>query len=246
MPVIAMTHEIGSLGDCVAARLAVRLGIEFADQLFLEDRIVDRLECCKSLFSHHGIDRRQLVAGRRDFGRVRPAQDPRCRDVASSVIARLAMDEIRELAAYGNVLLKGWGAPTVLRNCPHIFRIRVTAPIDVRLAIMAARAGSCDERALRNTIETSDACLAGNLEPALGPGWRTGDDYHLVLGMQALTADDAVTLLADYVKAAIRRDQHLLEAPVMPRRVTTWDAAKSPGSDLASISRAEQVLFGSH
>ena len=242
MPVIAMTHEIGTQGDVIAAMLAQRLGIEFADQLFLEDRIVDRLHACKPLLGYDDVAREQPAVSRvvqtRD-GRLDVTQD-----VAQSLVARVAVEEIRELAAYGNVLLKGWGAPAVLRTCADIFRMRITAPMDVRIQGLAARTGCCDERALRSMIETSDASLAGTLEPALGPGWRTGDDYHLVLGMQASTVEDAVVLLVDYIDAVTRCDRDLAGSAVRPRRTRFGAFGLAAGTDMESIFRAEQMLFG--
>ena len=230
MPVIAMTHEIGTLGEEVAAELALRLDVEFADQLFLQDRIVDRLAGGKALFT----DRQPL--------QPRPEPHDRSLQVDERCLARCAEDEVRELAAYGNVLVRGWGAPTILRGCPHIFRVRVTAPIDARLANLRAASRSQGTAALRRQIESSDACLASNLEPMFGPGWRAGDIYHLVLGMHKLSVSDAVDLIAAYIEVAVRQDEDLFEQPTCCRH-----APRDAGfvvADPASIARAEQALFG--
>ena len=99
MTVIAMTREIGSLGTVVAAGLAARLGLKIIRSEVVADSIAQRLgveagtvlryvDGSAPLLERWRIDRRKL--------------------------ARYTAEEILRLAQQGNVLIKGWGAATLL------------------------------------------------------------------------------------------------------------------------------------
>jgi hypothetical protein len=93
MPVIAMTREIGSGGNDVAAALANELGLSIIDseiianslagRLGVEESTVQRyLAGSASLFERWQIDKRKL--------------------------SRYTSEEIVQLAQQGNVLIRGW------------------------------------------------------------------------------------------------------------------------------------------
>lgn len=192
MTVIAMTHEIGTFGQEIASQLASHIGIDYADQQFLEERIADRSardkgRCANQSDSAGHFDRHLQVDGRR--------------------LARHASDEIDELAAYGRILIRGWGAASLLRGNPHIIRIRVWAPMSFRLRVMAARDPTREKEALRRLIESSDACLASNLEPVMGPDWRSSAWYHIVLGTHLVSVDEGVAQLVRFITAATAQDR---------------------------------------
>ena len=48
--------------------------------------------------------------------------------IGSKRLARYTAEEILDLANRGNVLIRGWGACVVLRDVPHVVRVRVCAP----------------------------------------------------------------------------------------------------------------------
>lgn len=237
MTVIAMPHEIGTCGRRIASRLAARLGIEFADEHFLGHRIADRLSRGKARF-----DRR--------FGQHGAFDD--WLDVDDADLARHAEAEIQEQAAYGNILMRGWGASTVLRDNPHVLRIRVTAPTEFRISRLARKEHYGDRHVLSRMIWDADRCLASNLEPVFGQGWQSGDMYHVTLLSHLLPLEDAVEQLAAIVDAAVhpagraRRRKARLHRPRpvqrWPRRIGSRERAVDP----ASLSEAEHVLFAAH
>jgi hypothetical protein len=105
MTVIAMTREIGSFGLDVAAGLAARLGLEIIQSDIVANRIAKRLGVDESavlryvngsasLLERWQIDRRRLF--------------------------HYAAEEILRLAQQGNVLIKGWGVATLLRDLPGV------------------------------------------------------------------------------------------------------------------------------
>jgi cytidylate kinase len=133
MTVIAMTREIGCLGTEVAAGVAKRLGLEIvrfevaannvARRLGVAESAVTRyLDGSASLLERWRIDRRKLF--------------------------HYAAEEILGLAHRGNVLIKGWGAATLLRDVPQVISVRVCAPMDFRVRVMMERLGRNDADAL--------------------------------------------------------------------------------------------------
>lgn len=224
MPVIAMSTEIGTLGDEVAAKLAKRLDIDYADRAFLESRIFDRWNGHKarSGFTPQAPKSHEAACGSAThrsgpLGWVSAITDPLTSDEQRD-LAYAAETEISELAAYGNIVFRGWGASAVLHSRVGIFRMRVTASMVMRQRMIGARLTGSDEVAVRRLIETSDRALSTNLEPVLGPGWRCTDGYHVVLDMGGYAVDEAVDVLFDHVTAAIKGiEDDDLEGPLPSR-----------------------------
>src|SRR5262245_44432964 len=117
MAVIAMTREMATLGKDVTAGLAERLGLKVVHHELVEHDIAERsgmresevhrfLEGEASLLERWRIDRHKL--------------------------SRYTAQEILELAAKGNVLIRGWGATFLLRKVPHVLCVRICAPMPFR------------------------------------------------------------------------------------------------------------------
>ena len=200
MTVIAMTHETGTQGREIAARLAQRLGVDFADEHFLGQRIADRLVRDKGHFPS-GLDQVSVLGD--------------CLRIVGRGLRSCAAEEIMELAAYDNILMRGWGAASLLADTPNTFCIRLYAPMRARLRVIAARKPAADARALQDLIEQSDASLSSNLEPVLGADWRTAKHYHLVLNTELQSVDASVDRIACVIDAATRRAQRAPEAMVV-------------------------------
>jgi osmotically-inducible protein OsmY len=105
MTVIAMTREIGSRGMEVAAGVAASLGLKMIRSEIVADRVAERLgiepsvfirymEGSASLTERWHVNRRKLV--------------------------HYTAEEILRVAQQGNVLIKGWGAVTLLRDLPQV------------------------------------------------------------------------------------------------------------------------------
>ena len=77
--------------------------------------------------------------------------------IGSKRLARYTAEEVLELAARGNVLIRGWGACVILRDVPQVARIRVCAPMEMRERAVMGRSGLSDLAAARREIERNDA-----------------------------------------------------------------------------------------
>ncbi len=166
MTVIAMTREMGTLGKDVAHGLAVELGLglvhhelvrkEIAGKLDVEPSDVHRfLEGTPSLWDRWKIDERRL--------------------------SRYTREEILELADRGNVLIRGWGAPYLLKDVPHVVRVRVCAPMSFRIGEMKKRLSIEDADVARREIEKNDAAHTRAMRSFFDTDWEHPLNYHMVL-----------------------------------------------------------------
>ncbi len=166
MAVIAMTREMGTLGKEVVAGLAERLGLEVIQHGLVEHNIAENaglpenevhrfLEGEASLFERWRMDRRRM----------------RC----------CTEQEIFELAAKGNVLIRGWGSVYLLRSVPHVLSVRVCAPMEFREAVVMQRLGLKDRAAARREIERDDAAHNGAMRGMFGIDWTDPAHYTIVL-----------------------------------------------------------------
>jgi cytidylate kinase len=141
MAIIAMTREMGSLGRDVALHLAEDLGLELvqhelvehvADKMHLRESSVNRfLEGKAGLLERWGIDEQEL--------------------------SLYTTEEILDVATRGNVLIRGWGAPYILRKVPHILCVRICSSEASRIEVLMRRIGIDDAALARKEIQGNDA-----------------------------------------------------------------------------------------
>ena len=185
MTVIAMTREMGTLGKDVAHGIAVELGLglvhhelvrkEIAGKLDVEPSDVHRfLEGSPSLWDRWKIDERRL--------------------------SRYTREEILELADRDNVLIRGWGAPYLLKDVPHVVRIRVCAPMNFRVGEMKKRLNIEDEDVARREIEKNDAAHTRAMRSFFDTDWEHPLNYHMVLN----TGSVPVTACIDQIRLLIQ------------------------------------------
>ena len=177
MAVIAMTREMGTLGKDVVAGLAERLGLEVIHHGLVEHDIAETsglpenkvhrfLEGEASLLERWRMDRRRM----------------RC----------CTAQEIFELAAKGNVLIRGWGSVYLLRAVPHVLSVRVCAPMEFREAVLMQRLGLKDRAAARREIERDDSAHNGAMQGMFGIDWTDPAHYTMVLNTARVPVQECV------------------------------------------------------
>lgn len=142
MTIIAIDGGIGTFGQEIATRLSNQLGIELCDAPDLEEKLLDRLIADQLVPDMPGPTRV-------DFSRALHVPVGRW--------CRLVSDEILERAAYGNVVIRGWGAAALLGRYSHVCRVRITASFEDRMLRLAEHHASASRDQLRQAIESSDA-----------------------------------------------------------------------------------------
>ena len=238
MTVIAMTREIGCLGTEVAAGVAKRLGLEIvrsevaANNVALrlgvaESAVTRYLDGSASLLERWQIDRRKLF--------------------------HYAAEEILGLAQRGNVLIKGWGAATLLREVPQVISVRVCAPMEFRVRVMMERLGRKDADTVREEIERFDAARTRTLRAYFNVEQEDARLYHIVLNTERLSVDACVTAVCKLAEGLRFRDtftsrsalaNKLLEAKISSALVEHISVAMAPLGVSVSVANGKVTLAG--
>jgi cytidylate kinase len=249
MAVIAMTREMATLGKDVAAGLAERLGLDIVHHEIVEHDIAERsgmresevhrfLEGEASLLERWKIDRQRL--------------------------SRYTAQEILELAAKGNVLIRGWGATYLLRAVPHVICVRICASMPFREQVLMQRVGIKDNAVARSAIEGNDVAHNRAMQGLFDIDWTDASLYAVVLNTARVPVQDCVehiaqlaaspafqetpqslaalmdALIQSRVRSALGQRFHAIEATVSAGKVTLLGAL----SDERLIVEAVRLVHG--
>ena len=184
MPVIAMNQEMGSQGKLVAEKLAEELGLDIVRHQII-DHVAQKMHVRKSMLQRFLQGKAGLLER---WGT----------DEAS--LALFKVEEILDLAAKGNVIIRGWGATHVLRPIPHIPCVRVGAPFVTRLKWLMNSIGSDDEDMVAQEIRHSDAAHRANMQHQFGVGWGEPMQYDLTLNTERLSVATCVEMIKELLK----------------------------------------------
>jgi YjbE family integral membrane protein len=105
--------------------------------------------------------------------------------------AALMQLHILEHAKQGGVVIMGRGGNFILKDIPHAYRIRVTAPLDVRIERIVKREG-VDRETARWLCEKTDRERAGFLHSIYGGRWDDPAEYDRVFTMSVQSVDSEV------------------------------------------------------
>ena len=177
MPMIAMTREMGSLGKDVAAGVAARAG--------------------KRVVYHEIIE---PIANKM---RLRKSHVERFLDGKSGIWERLTTDKtslsiftadetFRFLRDDSTGVIRGWGAAHLLKNIPHVIRVRVCAPLETRIARMMERLATDNRETVESEIQLSEEAHSAITKRHFGVNWRDPELYDLVLSTERLSVDECV------------------------------------------------------
>ena len=186
MPVVAMTREMGSGGREVAQHVADRLGLTVVLHHMVEHDIAEHLHLRESAV-HHLLEGGATLLERFQTGGKR--------------LARYTAEEILELANQGNVLIRGWGACAVLRDVPHVVRVRVCAPMEVRERNVMERSEVKYRGGARREIERNDAAHRTTLQGAYGIDREDSMRYDVVLNTERNSVETCAKLICDLVES---------------------------------------------
>lgn len=238
MTVIAMTRQLGCLGTDVANGIADRLGLKIIHSEIVANNLAERLgvqegtvlryvDGTASLFERWIIDKRKLF--------------------------RYTTEEILSVAQQGSVLIRGWGAATLLRDMPHVISVRVCASMNFRIRVMKERLQSNDVEAVRHELERFDVAHARTLRASFGVEREDALLYHIVLNTDRLPVDacvNAVCQLAEHPRfrdpATTRAElaDKLLEAKINSALTEEIGIATAPTGVTVSAVNGRITLAG--
>jgi cytidylate kinase len=177
MPLIAMTREMGSLGKDVATGVAER-----ANRRVVYHEIIEPIA---------------------NKMRLRKSHVERFLDGKSGIWERLTTDKtslsiftadetFRFLRDDSTAVIRGWGAVHLLKNIPHVIRIRVCAPLETRIQRMMQRLATDNRETVENEIQLSEEAHTAITKRHFGVNWRDPENYDLVLSTERLSVDECV------------------------------------------------------
>jgi cytidylate kinase len=177
MPLIAMTREMGSLGKDVAAGVAARSGRRVVYHEIIEP-IANKMRLRKSHVERF-LDGKSGMWERLTTDRT-------------SLSIFTADETFRFLRDGSTGVIRGWGAVHLLRNIPHVLRVRVCAPLETRVARMMERLATDDRATVENEIQMSEESHTAITKRHFGVNWRDPELYDLVLSTERLSVDECV------------------------------------------------------
>jgi len=202
MPVIAMTRELGSLGSDVAAGIAKALNLKFIHSEIVANQVAGRLGVEESAVRRY-VDGTASILERWLIDRRK--------------LSRYTCEEMLQLALEGNVLIRGWGAATLLRDMPHVISVRVCAPMDFRVRVMMDRLGVADAGAVRQEIERFDAAHARAMRTTFDVAKEDALLYHVVLNTKRLPVEACVRAVCELAGHARFRDSDIARSALANR-----------------------------
>ncbi len=191
MPLVAMTREMGSLGMDVARILESELGVPVVYHEIV-DNLADKMRLRKS----HVV---RLLGGKASLLERLTAD--------KTSLSIFTADEVLQLAAKGAVL-RGWGAPQLLRPVKHAICVRVCAPLELRIRRMMQRLETDDYEAVANEVKNSDEAQGAIVRRHFGVDWRDASLYDLALSTERMSVEQC----ADAIVRTLKQPQFAEDA----------------------------------
>ena len=185
MPVVAITREMGSLGNEVAQGLGNELGLPVIYHEVI-DHLADRMRVRRShvirlLDGHAGLLER-LTA-----------------DKLSMFLH--SSDEVIALAQGRGAIIRGWGATHLLRDVPHVVCVRICAPFKVRQARMMQRVGSDEAQQVADEIHRNDEAHTAIMRRHFDLRWTDPEHYDVVLNTERVTVGECIDEILRLVRS---------------------------------------------
>jgi cytidylate kinase len=189
MAIVTIAHETGSGGPEIGLELAKRLGYRYVDREMLseaalrygvgEDKLTQVDETKPSLFERFDVETRQYIT--------------------------VLQSALLDTAEQDNVVINSRGGQVLLRGVAHALRVRVIAPLDLRVKrVMRKMAGpmqeSVDLRTTAEMVRRSDHEKHGRMRYLYDVDWGDPALYDLVLNTEKLSTEAAVEVIAGLVR----------------------------------------------
>ena len=186
MPLVAMTREMGSLGKDVAAGVAAR-----SNRKVVYHEIIEPIASKMRLRKSH-VER--FLDGRAGLWEKLTTDK-------TSLSIFTADETFRFLRDGQTAVIRGWGAVHLLRNIPHVIRVRVCAPLETRVHRMMERLATDNRETVESEIQMSEEAHSAITKRHFGVNWRDPELYDLVLCTERLSVEECV----DEIDGMMRR-----------------------------------------
>ena len=216
MSIVTLSHEIGAGGPEIGKLLAERLGLHYVDQELISEAAL-----------RYGLQEEKLSS----LDESKPSFLERF-DAETRRYITVLQTALYEFAEKDRVVLMGRSGQWLLRGIPHVLRVRVMAPFDLRVKHLGKRlSGQMGEhtkpRMVHDMARRDDTEKAGRMRYLYEVDVRDPALYDLVINTEKLSIAAAVELIA----GALQR----------PDMVTTA-ASQQLVTDRALASRVQVAL----
>jgi cytidylate kinase len=219
MSIVTISHEIGAGGPEIGQQLAERLGYRYVDHELISDA-AQRYGLLEEKLSHLDESKPSL------FERF---------DAETRRYITVIQTALYDFAEHDRGVLMGRGGQWLLRGIPHVLRVRVIAPFDVRVRRLSKKlAGPMGEqtnpRTVTELVRRDDTEKAGRMRYLYEVGITDPSLYDLMINTEKLSVSAAVGLIAGVVGQA---------------ELTTTPASAQLVADRSLASRV-QVALATH
>jgi len=186
VPLIAMNREMGSLGKDVANALAQALGLKIQHHEII-DHLANRARIRKShvisfLEGTQGILERLTVDNLK--------------------LRILTADEILSLAeSHDGIILRGWGATSLLKEVPHAVRVSVSASRRVRVKRMMRRLELEDQASAERIVDQNDEAARAVMRRHFHIDVRDITEYDVCFNTDRLEVEQCVEKILALVRS---------------------------------------------
>jgi cytidylate kinase len=219
MAIIVISHHLGAGGSEIGMTLARRLGYRYVDQELISDA-ARRYGLAEERLSHLDESKPSL------FERF---------DAETKRYITVIQTALLEFAEADDIVLMGRGGQYLLRGIPHVLRVRVTAPFELRVRNWIRRTAELtgetpNQRAAVDFVRRDDNDRAGRMKYLYEVDIGDALLYDLVINTEKLTHEAAV----EVIEALARRPE-----------LATTEAGRTIVASRALASRV-QVALATH
>jgi cytidylate kinase len=186
MPLIAMNREMGSLGKEVAAGLEQALGMKVRHHEMI-DHLASRARMRKSHVISF-LEGTQGLLERLTTDQVR--------------LRILTADEILSMAESGEpIILRGWGATSLLKEVPHAVRVCVSASRRTRVTRMMQRLNTDDPLKVERIVDHNDEAARAVMRRHFHVDPRDINEYDMGFNTDRVAVSQCVDEIVKMVKS---------------------------------------------
>jgi len=186
MPLIAMNREMGSLGKDVAAGLEQELGMKVRHHEMI-DHLANRARIRKS----HVVS---FLEGTQGLLERLTTDQMRLRI--------LTADEILSMAESDDaVILRGWGATSLLKEVPHAVRVCVSASRRTRVQRMMERLNTDDAAQVERLVNQNDEAARAVMRRHFHIDTRDINEYDVGFNTDRVSVAQCVDEIVEVVKS---------------------------------------------
>ena len=194
--IITIGRQFGSGGHEIGRMLAAQLGYDIYDKELLKMQAKNSGIAEKVLETYDEAPTNSLL-----YSIVMDVY-PSMNYVGSSLnqqIYQAQFDTIRKLKDAGSCVIVGRGADYILRDCPNLVSVFITASLDMRIR-RVAEYEKCSEAKAKDMILKADKKRANYYNFQTEKKWGHASSYHLCIDSSVVGYDGAVKLICDFVE----------------------------------------------